>query len=85
MNLTIKPSFEKGLQKIDLDEWDDILNAIDALKKLKTLSESAHLKKMKGEKNKFRYRVGVYRIVFIWNKEQQTIIVERIAHRKDIY
>jgi mRNA interferase RelE/StbE len=41
------------------------------------------IKKLKGSKNEFRLRVGVYRVIF--ELEGQTITVYDVGHRKDIY
>lgn len=52
---------------------------------LKKLSEDKHLdiKPIKGEKDTFRIRVGMYRILYI--KIDHTLLIIKIAHRKDAY
>ena len=40
---------------------------------------------MKGKGDLFRLRVGVFRIIFRRNKLEQTIIIETIAPRGDVY
>ncbi len=52
---------------------------------LTKLSEGGNLdiKPMKGEKNTYRIRVGVYRILYL--KIDNTFIISRIAHRQNIY
>lgn len=47
--------------------------------------ELGYLKKMKGYSDKYKIRLGDYRIGITVNKETQLLICERIAHRKDIY
>lgn len=44
-----------------------------------------YLEKMKGYADKYKIRVGDYRIGITLVKETQTLICQRIAHRKDIY
>ncbi len=44
-----------------------------------------YLKKMKGYKDKYKIRVGDYRIGLTINKKDQTIICQRVAHRREIY
>jgi mRNA interferase RelE/StbE len=44
-----------------------------------------YLDKMKGHKNKYKIRVGDYRIGLTIDKPNQTIICQRIAHRREIY
>lgn len=40
---------------------------------------------MKGYTNKYKIRVGDYRIGLSIDKKNQTIICQRMAHRKKIY
>jgi mRNA interferase RelE/StbE len=47
------------------------------------LSEVNNLKKMEGTTNYFRVRVGDYRIGIFFNNN--TVIVSRFLHRKEIY
>lgn len=44
-----------------------------------------YLQKMKGYTDKYKIRVGDYRIGVTVSKEKQTIICQRIAHRREIY
>ncbi|WP_066383907.1 type II toxin-antitoxin system RelE family toxin [Anabaena sp. CA = ATCC 33047] len=44
-----------------------------------------YLQKMKGYEDKYKIRVGDYRIGIAVDKETQTLICQRVAHRKDIY
>jgi mRNA interferase RelE/StbE len=48
-----------------------------------SLNQIAHLKKIKGANNTYRIRLGDYRIGILL--DQDTIIFERVLHRKDIY
>lgn len=48
-----------------------------------TLSDISNLKKLKGEENIYRIRVGDYRIGVVIDKD--TVVFERVLHRKDIY
>ncbi len=47
--------------------------------------ELGYLQKMKGYDDKYKIRVGNYRIGITVDKETQTLIFQRVAHRKDIY
>jgi mRNA interferase RelE/StbE len=47
--------------------------------------ELGYLEKMKGYADKYKIRVGDYRIGISIDKETQTLICQRVAHRKDIY
>ncbi|MCC5616433.1 type II toxin-antitoxin system RelE/ParE family toxin [Nostoc sp. CHAB 5836] len=44
-----------------------------------------YLQKMKGYDDKYKIRVGDYRIGTSVDQETQTLICQRVAHRKDIY
>ncbi|GAB4366578.1 MAG: type II toxin-antitoxin system RelE/ParE family toxin [Elainellaceae cyanobacterium] len=44
-----------------------------------------YLKKMKGYGDKFKIRIGDYRIGITVEKRTQTLVCERIAHRREIY
>jgi mRNA interferase RelE/StbE len=44
-----------------------------------------YLEKMKGYTDKYKIRVGDYRIGITADKKTQTLICQRIAHRRDIY
>jgi mRNA interferase RelE/StbE len=56
-----------------------IRQAIEASKP----QEINHIRKLRGQRNAFRIRLGEYRIgVYI---EKDTVEFARIAHRKDIY
>ncbi len=44
-----------------------------------------YLERMKGYSNKYKIRVGEYRIGITIDKQTNLIICQRVAHRKDIY
>lgn len=53
-----------------------------------TLAETprpAGCKKLKGQKNAWRIRVGDYRVIYEIEDKQLRILVIAIGHRKDIY
>jgi mRNA interferase RelE/StbE len=47
--------------------------------------ELGYLEKMTGYPDKYKIRLGDYRIGIMMDKQTQTIICQRIAHRRDIY
>ncbi|MBE9160942.1 type II toxin-antitoxin system RelE/ParE family toxin [Tychonema sp. LEGE 06208] len=47
------------------------------------LQTIVNLKKLKGDDNTYRFRVGDYRIGFYFDVE--TVTFARVLHRKDIY
>lgn len=44
-----------------------------------------YLEKLTGYTDKYKIRVGDYRIGLSIDKQTQTVICQRIAHRRDIY
>jgi mRNA interferase RelE/StbE len=44
-----------------------------------------YVEKMSGYTDKYKIRVGNYRIGLTLDRKAQTIICERVAHRKEIY
>ncbi|MDI6792547.1 MAG: type II toxin-antitoxin system RelE/ParE family toxin [bacterium] len=44
-----------------------------------------YLEQMTGYPNKYKIRIGKYRIGITISKKEKLIICQRIAHRKDIY
>jgi mRNA interferase RelE/StbE len=69
----------KYLENLDSKTRNRIFSAVDKL------PEEGDIKKMKGRtiKNIYRLRVGKYRIIFQWEKEQIKVI--EIDTRGDIY
>ncbi|MCC5641908.1 type II toxin-antitoxin system RelE/ParE family toxin [Nostoc sp. CHAB 5824] len=47
--------------------------------------ELGYLEKLKGYSDKYKIRVGDYRIGITLDQVTQTLICQRVAHRKDIY
>ncbi|MFM7907607.1 MAG: type II toxin-antitoxin system RelE family toxin [Microcystis sp.] len=47
--------------------------------------ELGYLKKMKGYKDKYKIRIGDYRVGLTLDKKKQKIICQRVAHRREIY
>jgi len=47
--------------------------------------ELGYLSKMRGYKDKYKIRVGDYRIGVTVDKKSQTILCQRVAHRREIY
>jgi mRNA interferase RelE/StbE len=47
--------------------------------------ELGFLEKMKGYSDKYKFRVGDYRVGLTLDKENQVLICERVAHRREVY
>lgn len=47
--------------------------------------ELGYFNKLKGYADKYKIRVGEYRVGLTVDKRNQTIICQRVAHRREIY
>mgnify|MGYP001561624889 CR=1 FL=1 len=73
---------EKALSELYKFEGQISSRIYKKVNELKYGFQSKDIKKIKGE-NKFRLRVGDYRIIF--SREINLIIIWKIGHRKNIY
>jgi mRNA interferase RelE/StbE len=80
-SLTIKRSALKEIQALPKPLRVRVVAAIDSL------AANPHVGKLlKGDLSGLRrVRVGAYRVVYEINEGQVTVLVLRIAHRKDVY
>jgi mRNA interferase RelE/StbE len=58
---------------------------IPAIKKLGEDPRPSGCKKLKGEQNTWRIRVGDYRVIYIIDDVIRIVDIRGIGHRKDIY
>ncbi|MFI5333467.1 MAG: type II toxin-antitoxin system RelE/ParE family toxin [Candidatus Babeliales bacterium] len=80
--LELAPSAEKQLKKLETS----VAKAID--EKLEDLIEGVpnlDIRKMEGADDTYRLRCGDYRVIFEVKKHIVTILVIKIAHRKEVY
>ena len=84
MNVEFRKSFEKDLLKIlDADLLQRIQEAIEDVENAEKLNEVSNLKKLKGDGDCYRIRLGDYRIGIKVN--DGIVCFVRILHRKEIY
>lgn len=84
MNVEFRKSFEKDLLKIlDADLLQRIQEAIEDVENAEKLNEVSNLKKLKGDGDYYRIRLGDYRIGIKVN--DGIVCFVRILHRKEIY
>jgi addiction module RelE/StbE family toxin len=85
MKINYLPTFIKDIKDLkSTSPYSVIKNLVftDILA-VKQLSEINNLKKLKGEYNAYRIRIGDYRIVFF--VEEDTITFARVLHRREFY
>ena len=84
MKVEFRKSFTKDLKNVaDKNVLKRVKEAIEAVENAETLTEISNRKKLKGEKNYFRLKLGDFRLGFAL--ENDTIIFVRFLPRKDIY
>jgi mRNA interferase RelE/StbE len=78
----LKPSADRSLARLPVDAQRRITLA------LTDLGEDPRppgVKKLAGDDNLWRVRVGPYRVVYEVHDRPPVVMVLRVAHRKDVY
>lgn len=84
MIVRIDKSFQKDLDKINDEKIKiSVVEIIRDIQTVKTISSIKNFKKLTGYKNKYRIRLGDYRIGLEYN--ENTLIFIRFLNRKEIY
>jgi mRNA interferase RelE/StbE len=81
--LEIRPSVEKTLLKIRDAKLQQRLN--DAFNKLAENPRRAGAEKMSGFQNRYRFRVGDYRIIYEIYDAVLLVLILAVGDRKEIY
>ena len=81
--LEIRPSVEKTLRKIRDPQLQHRLDA--ALEKLAESPRRQGAEKMSGFENRYRFRVGDYRIVYEIHDTVLLVLILAVGDRKEIY
>lgn len=80
--IEIAPAAERALKKLEANIQKRI---IKALLKLEVEPRPAGIKKLSGEDDLYRARVGDYRIVYKIRDNELIVLVVRVAHRREVY
>jgi mRNA interferase RelE/StbE len=84
MQVEFLSKFSKDLDSINNKiVKSNLVKLIKLFESENDLNNIPNLKKLTGHKAAYRIRIGDYRLGFFY--ENQTIIIARIVHRKDIY
>lgn len=84
MKVEYRKRFLKELARIPAAQRKEIeLFVFDELPRLHSIAESKNIERMKGYPGFCKSRFGDYRVGL--RLENDTVIVERVLHRKDIY
>ena len=80
-SLRIKRSAAKALAAIPKRERQRLIDAIDQLCEIPAAGSA-----LKGEfEGLRRLRVGAYRVVYEWQRDELVVLVIRIGHRREVY
>lgn len=82
MRLEITEPAEKDLADLDKKTQERVSAALD---RLLTRPEAVDLKKLRGSPERWRLRVGDWRIILRIDQEQEIIYILRIRHRREAY
>jgi mRNA interferase RelE/StbE len=80
--LIIKPSAEKQMDRLPAKFRRRVVDALDGLR---DEPRPAGCVKLSGEDNLWRIRVGEHRVIYAIEDEALTVLVVRVAHRKEVY
>lgn len=84
MKTAFKTSFVRDLKKIKNQQIHaQVRHSIEAAEKCPSIYEIPNIKQIKGAKNHFRIRIGIYRIGLALENEKLYFV--RCLPRKDIY
>ena len=84
MRVAFRDSFAKDLRSVkEKGLLKRVKEIVEAVEKADLLEETPNLKRLKGGRGYFRLRVGDYRIGLAL--ENDTVVLVRFLHRKDIY
>jgi|GEM_PF-5636171 len=84
MIVDIKPSADKSLRKLGGNMEQKIRAEIALTYPLQNVSNINHDGKLKGQKNRYKIRIGNYRIIYKVESENH-ILITAIADRKSVY
>jgi mRNA interferase RelE/StbE len=84
MTVEFLKSFSKDLDKITSSiVKSQIKQVIISIENTANLREIPNIKKLKGHRSAYRIRIGDYRLGLFF--ENNTVILARFLHRKDVY
>ncbi len=79
----IKSSAAKEIEAVDRKK--DRQRTVARIQALADDPRPAGCEKLAGEQDRYRIRVGRYRVIYSIEDEELVVIVVRVGHRKDVY
>ena len=84
MKVEFKASFARDLKKVrDKRLKERVREIIEQVEQVDNLQDMTNIKKLQGELDYYRIRVGDYRLGL--SIEGDTVVFVRFLHRKDVY
>ncbi|MBD2653590.1 type II toxin-antitoxin system RelE/ParE family toxin [Synechocystis sp. FACHB-383] len=85
MDVQYFPSFIKDLKRLKSFPQYELIRSLvfDEIPQLEQIQSIPNVKKLKGEDNAYRIRLGDYRIGFYIQNE--SVILARVIHRREFY
>jgi len=80
--IEIAPAAERAIKKLSADIQKRIIKAILSLE---DEPRPSGIRKLSGEDNLYRIRVGDYRIVYQIRDDVLIVIIVRVGHRREVY
>lgn len=74
----------KELNQLPKDARNSVIESLELLQ-VNPYAEILQVKKLRGQRNLYRIRIGNYRVIYEIYGGMLVIIVVRIGHRKDVY
>ncbi len=79
----IKPSAAKEIEAVG--QKKDRQRIVASIRSLADDPRSPGCEKLAGEQDRYRVRVGRYRVIYSIGDEELLVVVVRVGHRKDVY
>ena len=80
--IEVSSTAEKQLRKLS---QKDQISVLKRIQELKGEPKPNHSRKLRGQNNIYRVRVGNYRILYSIEDKHLTIIILKVGHRGDVY
>ncbi len=80
--LIVKPTALKEIDDLPASFQERVISTLDSLQ---ANPRPIGCKKLAGAKNRWRIRIGDYRILYMLDDSKHEIYIYRVAHRKDVY
>ena len=81
--LLIKPSAAKEIEAVD--QKKDRQRIVAGIRLLADDPRPPGCEKLAGADDRYRIRVGRYRVIYSVGDEELVVVVVRVGHRKDVY